>query len=642
MNKSIRLRARAFVPALSVLSLAVAASVQAQDIEMNPVVVSATRMAQPSSEVSVVVDVITRQQIEQSGASNITEFLDSVGGMTVNRLYGRAGVDASVDIGYLGQAGSQNVLILIDGQRVNTIDQAEAQFTQLPISAIQQIEIRKANGGVLYGDRAQGGVINIITRTDASKSVDLNLGSYGYQKQDAYLGFETDQVRGSVSLMNAKTDGYRQFSDSDQRSAQVRLVNGSELGKISFFVRGYEENAKLPSYLTKAQFDSNPRQLGAYPVNTERSGISTGLKYETALKSGDFVSVDTFHQESKGKTYDTITNTRTSITPEYRTTWLGNQMLLGGEFADAQANTDTKKQVGQQTQALFAQVIHPFTKSTSVDAGLRSQRADSNFQTTSGATMTTASAQKTGGSLGVLTQLTEMSTLRAGALTGFRFPNADELYTFDRNTYALLEINPAIKPMATREYFLQLEQRHQFGKFAAHYRQISATDEIAYQYDCGVVGGVAASCNSNLYDTKRSIFSLMSDWKINSASTLKGGFDVVDATISTGSNAGHRIPLTPKQVIRVTYEQKVQNYVLMSSAHHRSGMVQASDQVGTNPQIPSRTIVDLGLRTQFSQTMSGSMWVRNFFNKSYYDYATYNGIYPADGRGIFANLKLIF
>ncbi len=187
MKKSIRLRSRAFTPALSVLSLAVAVSVQAQGIEVNPVVVSATRMEQPLSEVSVVVDVISRQQIEQSGSSNIAEFLDSVGGMNVNRLYGRSGVDATVDVGYLGQAGSQNVLILIDGQRVSGADSSGSKFAQLPMSAIKQIEIRKANGGVLYGDRAQGGVINIITRTDSVKSVDLNLGSFGYQKQDAYL-----------------------------------------------------------------------------------------------------------------------------------------------------------------------------------------------------------------------------------------------------------------------------------------------------------------------------------------------------------------------------------------------------------------------------------------------------------------------
>jgi iron complex outermembrane receptor protein len=640
MKKSIR--ARAFAPALSVLSLAVSASVQAQGIEVNPVVVSASRMEQPLSEASVVVDVISRQQIERSGASSITEFLDSVGGMGVNRLYGRAGVDASVDIGYLGQSGSQNVLILVDGQRVSSVDSSGSKFAQLPMSAIQQIEIRKANGGVLFGDRAQGGVINIITRTDSTKSVDLSVGSFGYQKQDVYLGFQEGQTRGSVSLMNAKVDGYRQFSEADQRSAQVRLTNSSDLGRVSFFLRGFEENANLPSYLTKAQFETDPRRIGAYPVSTERSGAATGLKYERALGNDDFVSVDTFHQEMKDKTYDTIRNSRTSISPEYKTTWRGNQLIFGGEFADAKANTDTKKQVGQQTQSVFVQAFHPLTKKTTVDVGLRTQRADSDFQTTSGASTTSATAHKTGASVGVLTQLTDMSSLRAGALTGFRFPNADELYTFNRSTYALLEINPTVKPMSTREYFLQFEQRYSSGKFAAHYRHIDASDEIAYQYNCGVVGGVAASCNSNLYDTQRSILSLSSDWKISASATLKASVDVVDATIATGSNAGHRIPLTPKQVVRLSYEQTIQDYTLMSSVNRRSGMMQASDQSASNPEIPSRTVVDLGVRTQLSQTMSASFWVRNLFNKSYYDYATYNGIYPADARGMFANLKIAF
>jgi iron complex outermembrane recepter protein len=185
------LRTQVFVPALSVLSMAVATAVQAQTVELEPVVVTAARFPQSLSEASVIVDVISRQTIEQSGASNITEFLDSVSGMTVSRLYGRAGVDASVDIGYLGEAGSQNVLILIDGQRINSIDSARSQFAQLPLSSIRQIEIRKANGGVLFGDRAQGGVINIITRTDGAKAVELGFGSFGYEKQDVYLGFNT-------------------------------------------------------------------------------------------------------------------------------------------------------------------------------------------------------------------------------------------------------------------------------------------------------------------------------------------------------------------------------------------------------------------------------------------------------------------
>ena len=73
MKKSFAVRARVVAPAVSLVGLA-CASVLAQTQEVNPVVISASRMPQPQSQASVVVDVISRQQIEQSGASNISEF----------------------------------------------------------------------------------------------------------------------------------------------------------------------------------------------------------------------------------------------------------------------------------------------------------------------------------------------------------------------------------------------------------------------------------------------------------------------------------------------------------------------------------------------------------------------------------------
>jgi iron complex outermembrane receptor protein len=637
------LRTQVFVPALSVLSMAVATAVQAQTAELEPVVVTAARFPQSLSEASVIVDVISRQTIEQSGASNITEFLDSVSGMTVSRLYGRAGVDASVDIGYLGEAGSQNVLILIDGQRINSIDSARSQFAQLPLSSIRQIEIRKANGGVLFGDRAQGGVINIITRTDGAKAVELGFGSFGYEKQDVYLGFNTSEMRGSLSLMNGKSDGYRAHSDSEQRSAQLRLATELGSGFASFFIRGFEENAKLPSYLTSVQFVQNPRQIGASPASSERVGGSTGLRYEQFFTNDDVLSIDAIYQVSSDKGYYSIKNSRSAINPEYATSIWGGRAIVGAEFFNAEANTDLGKQVGKKSQSVFTQFTHALTAHTDWDIGYRLQRAESNFKTTGDASASSTTSQKSGGSLGILSKLTKASTVRLGALAGFRFPNADELYSFGSGPpYALLEINPNIKPMSTREYFLQYDQRLQDLTLAAHYRQINSKDEIAYEFDCGNVGGVPASCNANLYDTKRSILSFSADWKINSTSLLKGSVDFVDATISSGLNEGRRIPLTPQQVVRVTYEHKIQDYMLTLAAHHRTNMIQASDPMGARSVIPSRTLVDLGVRTQLTQDISGSLWVRNAFNKTYYDYASYDGIYPADGRGIFVNLKVGF
>jgi outer membrane receptor protein involved in Fe transport len=55
--------------------------------------------------------------------------------------------------------------------------------------------------------------------------------------------------------------------------------------------------------------------------------------------------------------------------------------------------------------------------------------------------------------------------------------------------------------------------------------------------------------------------------------------------------------------------------------------------------IPSRNLIDLGAKKQLSKTISMSAWIRNLTNKNYYDYASGNGIYPADPRGFYLNIK---
>jgi len=159
---------------------------------LDPVVVSASRFEQALSATNVIISVVDREEIEKSGVSNVVEYLDQIPGVSVSRLYGRMGNNARVDIGYLGENTGTNVLVLIDGFRVNNIDGEDIRFSQIPISSIDRIEVRTAGAGVLYGDRAMGGVINIITRQEPGRQVSVSAGSYGYKKLDTYLSSQYD------------------------------------------------------------------------------------------------------------------------------------------------------------------------------------------------------------------------------------------------------------------------------------------------------------------------------------------------------------------------------------------------------------------------------------------------------------------
>lgn len=186
MKKSIRLRARAFAPALSVLSLAVAASVQAQMLEINPVVVSATRMEQPLSEVLSSVSVITRQDIEKSQAPTLVDLLQGESGVE----YGRNGGPGSQTSIFLRGQESKSLVVLVDGVRTQTDGGGFLTVTDMPLSQIERIEILRGNAGALYGDAAIGGVINIYTRQ--GKGSPKAYGSIGYGSKntsDLNVGF---------------------------------------------------------------------------------------------------------------------------------------------------------------------------------------------------------------------------------------------------------------------------------------------------------------------------------------------------------------------------------------------------------------------------------------------------------------------
>jgi len=213
MKKSIR--ARAFAPALSVLSLAVAASVQAQAIEVNPVVVSATRMEQPLSQVLSSVSVITRADIDKSQAATLADLLQGEAGFE----FGRNGGPGTTTSFFLRGQDSINTVVLIDGVR-SQVDQIGAiQTTDFPLQQIEKIEILKGNVSALYGNGAIGGVINIITRESkgAPKAYgSASLGSYKTQKAFAGYGGTVEDVSFDLNVGQDKSAGFSAMNEAQK------------------------------------------------------------------------------------------------------------------------------------------------------------------------------------------------------------------------------------------------------------------------------------------------------------------------------------------------------------------------------------------------------------------------------------------
>ena len=115
---------------------------------------------------------IDREKFSNKNNKLFHEILESNSGIKSRSLYGSSssGSKTSIDIRGMGAQAKSNVLIMINGQRLNNIDMGEIDFPSIPIDSIAKVEIYKGNAAtVLYGDGAIGGAINIITSPNYQK-----------------------------------------------------------------------------------------------------------------------------------------------------------------------------------------------------------------------------------------------------------------------------------------------------------------------------------------------------------------------------------------------------------------------------------------------------------------------------------------
>ena len=125
---------------------------------MDEVVVTGTRFEEEIAKIPANVSVIDEEEIADSNAKNIIEVLKYEEGISVRDKLGN-GKGAEIDLRGFGETASYNVLVLVDGRRVNEIDLSGVDWAQIPLEQVERIEILRGTGSVLYGDNAVGGVI---------------------------------------------------------------------------------------------------------------------------------------------------------------------------------------------------------------------------------------------------------------------------------------------------------------------------------------------------------------------------------------------------------------------------------------------------------------------------------------------------
>ncbi len=213
MKKSFSLRSGALAPVLSVLSLAVAASVHAQDA-INNVVISASRTEQRNQDALPATTLITRADIDRAQAVDLPSLIRNVTGIEIVQNGGVGTVSSA----FIRGAESRHTLALVDGVPINNLNFSAAALEHIPLVNVERIEVVRGHVSSLYGSNALGGVIQIFTRdagTSPWTSLTAQVGSRGLVDVSGSTGVKKES--GLALTASAQTLHFRGFNAINQK-----------------------------------------------------------------------------------------------------------------------------------------------------------------------------------------------------------------------------------------------------------------------------------------------------------------------------------------------------------------------------------------------------------------------------------------
>ena len=184
-------------------------SVSSETIAENlPVmVVTPSRIAIAIENSPVPVEVITRQQIENSMSQDVADIIKFHAGMEIARNGGYGAVTSL----FVRGTDSNHTVILVDGVKINPATIGSAALQNISPSIIDHIEIVKGPRSSVYGSEAIGGVVNIITKkqvSGAQGSVSVGAGGNATQSANIDLSYGKDNFSGGIVLNTFATDGF--------------------------------------------------------------------------------------------------------------------------------------------------------------------------------------------------------------------------------------------------------------------------------------------------------------------------------------------------------------------------------------------------------------------------------------------------
>jgi iron complex outermembrane receptor protein len=614
--------------------------------EAAPATVVITGSRFPSAETlePIGATVITQDEIRQAGVNDVNQAIRKIGG-----VFGRQSLDSSpdfaLDLRGFGTNGAQNMVIMVDGVRLNENELSSPVLSTIPIDTVERIEIVRGGSSVLYGEGATGGVIQIVTRKDALRTQPGTRGSVfaeAGQFRERDLRAEVSHVTGPLSfdaaLARQSSSNYRANNAFDQRSISAGAQLAYSGGRAGVRVESARQDSRFPGSLTLAQFEADPRQTKTPndfgSLDTDR--VNAFAEYR--IGEVDLAAELTHRRRDASSNYDfgfgaSVTKyegRQNQFSPRAR--WLHrldggmlNELVAGVDVIDWQRKTTSDYSLADASQKSKAFYLRDELRFDAAHdgrlaLGARREIFDKDYVDAmmGGAPDKGSQAQnawEAQGSYRVLPLL----TLSARAGQSYRVANVDE--NSFRTSLSLLKV--------------QTSHDLEFGASWGDAQRKLTARVFRHKLDNEIFYDPTAFANTNLDPTRRQGFEIDAETQLAAGWRATAHLQHVNAKFTEGPNAGREMVLVPKNVLTARLSWLPGNgqsadFGAQWVDRQRYGSDFDNRCAATMPSYVSfdaRYAVKLG---PWEVAVSGL----NLADRRYYSYAygCQSGIYPSDGR----------
>jgi len=627
----------------ALLSIAFTSSAFAVDEKVETVYVSATRSETLEVPVAAQIKVIDADQIRVSGASTIAEVLRTQAGIQIQDADGSGGRNVTVSMRGFSATAGNNTLILVDGRKLNNPSLAGPALNTVALSDIERIEIIQGSAGVLYGDQAVGGVINVITKRakagEFKGSVSAQAGTGNLENYTANIsqGF-ANGLNYSLSAQKRNADNYRDNNESGITNVLGNIGFDFEGGRVFIESQKINDDLRLAGSLSDAQAVIDPRQTNSpngysnQDTDLKRIGgdvtVVDGWKiiaeYADRDETGDYnfgyPSEKTTHYSMRVKNFSprVVGNIKTAN---------GDAILTvgyDGVKSDYESNnTYVPLTSYQKVEGYYAQLVYPLLDKLTATLGTRYSSVDDVNHLTNKTNDKDLQASE----FGLNYNLGNGWSIFSRYAESFRFANADE--------------NNAV-PFGIEFLKAQTGDSVDFGT-AWKGEQASVSYSIySMRVDDEIMFDAFNYTNINLPKSERKGFIFDGDTQLSEQIALRANYTYTDAELRSGLLKGKDVPFVAQNAGNVGIVFSfVQNLTVLFDANYVGSRYLVGDDENLMPKVDSVTLFNANVLWDFKSIELGAR-VKNITNEKYSDSRGLYGQYPQPERAYDAHITYRF